>query len=112
MLPENLGVSKMKRAILLTLLIVAVGITATIIYNVGDYSVSQEYAKTAAQQLNDNTDAYKVMRSQSGVNKLTRTIYWGGFVVLVFALGSVWVSYLKKVEKAANKKKKKSKKKK
>lgn len=73
-----------------------------IISDFGSYSVSQEYSKIAADQLNDHTDAYKMQNTQSGMNKLMVVISWFVIVFTIFSIIMIWTP--KKIRKKVNKK--------
>lgn len=70
-------------------------ITGGVILSLGDYQVTQEYAKSAAQQLNDDS-AYVMMKSQGKINGLIKYAYWVLVLVSVYVVGSIWIPKKKK----------------
>lgn len=96
----------LKAKIIGSLLIMLTMVLLVIISDLGSYSVSQEYSKTAADQLNDYTDAYKIQRTQSGINRTFMTIQWIIGIILVGAIVMIWTP--KKAKKKVNKKMKKA----
>jgi high-affinity nickel permease len=80
----------MKSNIIKTAISIIILIIICYVINLISYSVVQEYASIAADQVNDNTESYKILRSRGSMNLLFNIAYIISFGLWVIYLIKLW----------------------
>lgn len=89
----------LKISILKTFLVVLVIAVVFIITEQVQYSLTQDYAQIATEQVNSNTDSYRILKSQDNILNFFQIldvliIFLGGFILF-----NTWFKYAKLVKK-------------
>jgi hypothetical protein len=82
--------NKGKRKILLSLMFTMIFVIAFAFLNLVSYKISQGYASVAPDQLNEYTDAYAILKTQSNVSDLIDYSRGILFVLYSYIIVNVW----------------------
>jgi CHASE1-domain containing sensor protein len=80
----------MGKKILLTIIILLTIVLGSLIMKLTVYEVTQEYARTAVEQL-DNDESYTILQSQGIVYKVFKVIHFIVIVLLLYWGIKIWI---------------------
>ena len=94
---------KLRNDIFKTFLLIIIVAVAFIVTERFQYNVEQDYAQIATEQVNSDTDSYRILKSQDNVLNIFQTIRILIIVITFFILFNIWFKYVKLLKKEIDK---------